>query len=175
VSTEAYSRCEGFDDLVDDTGPAWLTGAPEISVLHDDPNVGSRPFGERRIEVLRRVELWSALKLSLLLYSCVLVVFLAGGAGLWELGRRAGAIDGLENLIEDLGVYAKDSFHFQGEKIFKISAVVGPILVVLGSFVTVLGVAVFNVAARLTGGLAVTVSEGDDLGRRRRRAERLGA
>jgi hypothetical protein len=41
------------------------------------------------------------------------------------------------------------------------AAVIGPILVVLGSLVTVAGVAVFNTTTRLFGGVEVTVSDGD--------------
>ena len=50
-----------------------------------------------------------------------------------------------------------------------------PDLVVLGSLATVAAVGVFYVASRLSGGLSVTVSESDDLPRRRRRAPPRGS
>ena len=49
------------------------------------------------------------------------------------------------------------------------TAVIGPIVVVLGSLATVSGVAVFNGMSRLFGGVEVTVSDSDDLGPRSKR------
>jgi len=43
----------------------------------------------------------------------------------------------------------------------RMTAVIGPIVVVLASLATVVGVAVFNTVARLFGGVEVTVADGD--------------
>jgi len=131
----------------------WLRDDPDIEV------VKSRP--ERRAVVLRRIDLWSALKVSLALYLSVFMVFLAGAVALWIGARHAGLIGNVENLIEDLGGYAKGSYHFKDGVILRMTAVIGPIGVVLASLATVGGVAVFNVMARLFGGVEVTVSDVD--------------
>jgi hypothetical protein len=148
-----------------------VTAPPLGDWLKDDPDVEvtkSRP--ERRTVILRRVDLWSALKMSLALYFCVFAVTLAGGTLLWIAARKTGALGNLENLIEDLGGYAQNSYHFKDGFILRMAAVIGPIVVVLGSLATVAGVAVFNVMSRFFGGVEVTVADSDDLGPRRSRA-----
>jgi hypothetical protein len=130
----------------------WLRD-PEVEV------VKARP--ERRTAILRRVDLWSALKLSLALYSCVFVVMLTAGTLLWIGLRHAGAIGNTEKLIEDLLGYVEGSYHFKDGFILRMTAVIGPIVVVLGALATVAAVAVFNAVSRLFGGVEVTVSDED--------------
>jgi len=79
----------------------WLRDDPEVEVVKTRP--------ERRTVILRRIDLWSALKLSLALYSCILVVVLTAGTLLWIGLRHAGVIGNIENLIEDLGGYVENS------------------------------------------------------------------
>ena len=147
-----------------DPGDHWDGGDPAVgSDWLDEPrrSYGPAPAapGERRIMVVRRLDLWSVLKFSLVLYSSVFVVFLAAGIGLWLAAKGGGAIDSVENLIEDLGLYANDSFRFREGYILRVVAVAGPILVVLASLATVAGVALFNLAAKLIGGVEMTVSD----------------
>lgn len=130
----------------------WLRD-PDVEILKGRP--------ERRLVVLRRIDLWSALKVSLGLYLSVFLVFLLGAVALWFGARSAGLIDNVENLVEDLGFAREDSYSLQGPEILKMTAVIGPILVVLGALATVAGVAVFNAMARLFGGVELTVSDGD--------------
>jgi len=129
----------------------WLKD-PEIEVMKGRP--------ERRAVILRRIDLWSALKVSLALYFTMLVVFLAGATALWLAARSAGLLDNVEHWVEVLGFADEHTFHLKGPEILKMSAVIGPIVVVLGSLATVAGVAVFNLMARLFGGVEVTVSDG---------------
>ena len=131
----------------------WLRD-PEIEVV-------KRP--ERRTVILRRIDLWSALKLSLGLYSAVFVVLLLGGLAVWMAARQLGGIGYIERQAEIYGFADNGTFHLQGMEILKFAAVVGPILVVLGSLATVASVAVFNTMTRVFGGVEVTVSDGDDL------------
>jgi hypothetical protein len=67
----------------------------------------------------------------------------------------------VEHWVEILGFADDQTFHFKGPEILKMTAVIGPIVVVLGSLATVAGVAVFNLMARLFGGVEVTVSDGE--------------
>ena len=138
----------------------WLRD-PEVEVIK------SRP--ERRAVILRRIDLWSALKVSLALYFSLFVVFLVGAVLLWFGARSAGLIDNIETLVEDLGFAGEGTYSLKGPEILKMTAVIGPIAVVLGSLATVAGVAVFNGMSRLFGGVEVTVSDGDELPPRRRR------
>ena len=131
----------------------WLKDDPDIEVV--------KSRSERRTVILRRIDLWSALKVSLALYLSMFAVILAGAVLLWFGARSAGLIGNIETLIEDLGFADNGTFQLKGPEILKMAAVIGPILVVLGSLVTVAGVAVFNAMARVFGGVEVTVSDGD--------------
>jgi len=137
-----------------------VTTPPLGDWLRDDPDVEvvtTRP--ERRALILRRIDLWSALKLSLALYTCVFVVAFVGGIGIWMAARHMGGLGYVERQVEVYGFADNGTFHLRGMEVLKFSAVVGPILVVLGSLATVAGVAVFNGMARLFGGVEVTVSD----------------
>jgi hypothetical protein len=149
---------------VDDPG----RGEPESRYpWHDDdgpdgpvePRPTYQPGGERRVQVLRRIDPWSALKVSLVMYLCLFVVALLVGSALWVAGRQTGVISDIESLIEDLGLYVNGSYHFRDGYILRMAAVVGPILAVLAALVTTAGVAIYNLVARLTGGIEVTVKE----------------
>jgi hypothetical protein len=111
--------------------------------------------------VLRRIDLWSALKVSLALYLTMFAVTLAAAVLLWFGARSAGLIGNIETLIEDLGFADNGTFQLKGPEILKMTAVIGPIAVVLGSLATVAAVAVFNAMARLFGGVEVTVSDSE--------------
>lgn len=132
----------------------------------EEPALAPRRPPGRRVEVLRRIDPWSALKVSLLLYFAVFLVALALAVALWLAGRELGMIGGLEGLIEDLGLYQEGTYHFKDGEILRMVAVAGPLLVVLASLATVAGVGLFNLVARMTGGVEVTVGDED---RRRRR------
>jgi hypothetical protein len=139
-----------------------VTTPPLGDWLRDDPDVEvvtARP--ERRAVILRRIDLWSALKLSLALYSCVFAVAFVGGIGVWTAARHMGGLGYIERQVEVYGFADNGTFHLRGMEVLKFSAVVGPILVVLGALATVAAVAVFNGVARLFGGVEVTVADGD--------------
>lgn len=143
-------------------GRRMTTQPPLGDWLRDDPDVEvikSRP--ERRTVILRRIDLWSALKVSLALYLSIFVVIFAGGLLAWLAARETGLLGEVEHWVEVLGFAQEESFHLKGPEILKLSAVIGPIVVVLGSLATVAGVAVFNAMSRLFGGVEVTVSDGD--------------
>ncbi len=148
----------------------WLddpNGSPEPRFpWEDDPDAGERPAaplyrpgGERRVQVLRRIDPWSALKVSLVLYLCLFAVALVVGSGLWVVARQSGFLSDVESLIEDLGLYVNGSYHFRDGYILRMAAVIGPIFAVLAALLTTAGVAIYNLVARLTGGLEVTVTD----------------
>lgn len=127
--------------------------------LNPDPVPAYRPGGEHRVLLLRRIDPWSALKVSLVLYLCFFAVALLIGTGLWAAGRQAGVIANIESLMESLVLGTYGSYHFRGGEILFIAAVVGPILAVVAALVTTAGAALYNLVARLTGGIEVTVKE----------------
>jgi hypothetical protein len=107
--------------------------------------------------LVRHIEPWSVLKISLIFYFCLWIVFLIAGVILWSLAVGSGTIDNLENFIEKL--LALDSFEFKGDQIFRASALGGLVLVVAGSGFTVLVAVLFNLISDVTGGMRITVVE----------------
>lgn len=118
-----------------------------------------RPGGERRVELLRRIDPWSVLKVSLVMYLCLLVVALVVGSGLWVAGRQTGFLADIENLLEDLVLGTPGSYHLRGGEVLVYAVLVGPILAVVAALMTTAAAAIYNLVARLTGGIEVTVKE----------------
>jgi hypothetical protein len=140
-----------------------MTTPPLGDWLRDDPDIEVVKKPGRRTVVLQRIDLWSALKVSLGLYFSIFLVALVGLVLVWFGARSTGFLDNIERMVEQFGFADNDTFHFQGAEILKMTAVIGPILVVLGSLATVAGVALFNVLSRLFGGVEVTVADGEEL------------
>jgi len=138
-----------------------MTTPPLGDWLRDDPDIEVEKKPGRRTVVLQRIDLWSALKVSLALYLSIFVVVLVGAILLWFGARSAGLIDNIEMFVEDLGFAGEGTYQLKGPEILKMTAVIGPIVVVLGALATVAGVAVFNGMARLFGGVELAVSDGD--------------
>ena len=107
--------------------------------------------------LVRHIEPWSVLKISLIFYFCLWVIFLIAGVILWSLAVGSGMIDNVESFLEE--ILALDSFEFNGDQIFRASALGGLVLVVAGSGFTVLVAVLFNLISDITGGMRITVVE----------------
>jgi len=112
----------------------------------------------RRVRrLVRHIEPWSVLKMSLIFYFCLWGIMLIAGVILWSLAVGSGTIDNIENFIQKL--FALDSFAFNADQIFRASAVGGLVLVVAGAGFTVLMAVLFNLISDVTGGIRLTVVE----------------
>ena len=94
-----------------------------------------RPAGEvrrgRRVHrVVRRIELWSVLKLSLIFYLCLYLAVLIALAVLWGLAYSTGSVDKVERFLADVGL---DNFRFYGDQMFRACAAIGGVLVLAGT------------------------------------------
>jgi hypothetical protein len=107
--------------------------------------------------LVRHVEPWSVLKVSLLFYFCLWVILLIAGVILWSFAVGSGTIDNVENFVQEL--FALESFEFNADEIFRASAIGGLVLVVAGSGFTVLMAVLFNLISDVTGGVRFTVVE----------------
>jgi hypothetical protein len=114
--------------------------------------------------VLRRVDPWSVLKLSLLFYLCVCLVMLVAGALLWAGASAAGVIGNVEGFVADIGF---DDFRFIPGDILRASTIGGLVLVVAGTIANMLLAVLFNLMCDIVGGLKVTLAE--DVARPRKR------
>jgi hypothetical protein len=116
----------------------------------------ARPVERRYRQVVRRVDLWSVLKVSVCFYLCALVVSLGAGVVLWTLARGAGAIDNVEGFMEDLGF---EDFEFLSWRILRAATLIGLVLSALATILTVLAAAFYNLFSELVGGIEITVVE----------------
>ncbi len=146
--------------------------ARKVSVFEKRRRVKLQARRVRRI--VRHIEVWSVLKISILFFACLWAVFLIAGFIIWGVAESSGTVGKLESLITEL--FALDTFNFDGRQIFKGYALAGLILAIAGSTLNVLMVLLFNLISDLTGGLRVTMIEEETVRpsppRRRRRITR---
>jgi hypothetical protein len=114
--------------------------------------------GRRVKRIVRRVELWSVLKLALSFFVCMYVVGLVSIAVLWAFANSAGLVDNFESFANDVGW---ENWQFNGEQMFQQAAIIGAVLVVTATLLTVLATALLNVISELTGGIRIVVIEED--------------
>jgi hypothetical protein len=107
--------------------------------------------------VVRHVDPWSVLKLSLLFYLCLFVVLMVAGVVLWNIAAAAGTIGDIESFFKDAGAF--QTFSFDGFTIFRATSLIGLILVVAGTGINVLLAVLFNLISDLVGGIRFTVIE----------------
>lgn len=177
------------DPLV--TGPVPIVDSTsesgEGSSADRDEPVAAAPTtrrGRRREErlqarqvrrIIRRIDLWSVLRVSLVFYICLWVILVVAGVILWRVAVSAGAIDRVERFIAEL--LAEKSFTIDGGQILRASAISGAILIFAGTGFTVLLTLLFNLINDLVGGVKITVLELETArpSRRARRRERRRA
>jgi hypothetical protein len=145
--------------------------------------------------IVRHVDPWSVLKLSLLFYLCVFLIVLVASVVLWSVGRSTGTVDDVESFISDLGTFGSckpesslppgtkfridqgcaaegddlvlvGGFTFEDGRLLQGAAVVGMILVLGGAAANGLLAVLFNLMSDLTGGVRVTVLEEEPRQRR---------
>lgn len=120
------------------------------------PAAEAPPAARTSHVVLRRVEPWSVLKLSLVFYVCVSLVLLVAGVVLWLGASAAGAVDNVESFFQDAGF---DGFEFAAGQLLRAFAIITVILVVAGTLATVLLAALFNLMSDVVGGVRITLAE----------------
>ena len=125
--------------------------------------VGRRQ-GRRVRRIVRRVDLWSVLKLAVVLYTCLYAAVMATLALLWGLAYSSGQIEKVQSFMSDVGL---DNYRFYGDQMWRACAMIGAIGVLAATVVTVLTAALVNVISETTGGIRFVVIEEDPRPRRR--------
>jgi hypothetical protein len=130
---------------------------------------GSGRLGPRRVRVtIRRISPWSVLKVSLVIYFCLLLVALVGMAILFAVLDSAGIIDDVEEFLTVIwggsepatgpgqpGATFEVDFGF----VMRILFLVGVVSTALWSAFTVFLAFLYNLIADLLGGVEVTLVE----------------
>lgn len=110
--------------------------------------------------VVRRVDPWSVLKLSVLFYFCVMLIFLLAMVILyWVLGFL-GVLESTSDLLTTLGFGDPNrGFRFDGFYIFSRLFVGSAIGVVVWSLVNMFLAVLYNMVADIVGGISITLAE----------------
>ena len=151
-------------------GPA-VGAPPEASPTRTTRPARSRaqpspgPRAPRRVRhTIKKVDLWSALKISLCFYVCEMAVLVTAIAFLWLIADGFGVIGSVEKFVGDL-LSSKD-FKFASAGMLRGTILVGLVLVAIQVVATVLACAFYNLFAELFGGIEVTVIQEDAPGKR---------
>jgi Transmembrane domain of unknown function (DUF3566) len=151
--------------------PPPSTGGPAAPSPEAPPTRTTRPARSRAAPVpgpraprrvrhtIKKVDLWSALKISLCFYVCEMAVAVTAIAFLWLIADGFGIIGSVEKFIGDL-LSSKD-FKFLSAEMLRGTILVGLVLVAIQVVATVLACAFYNLFAELFGGIEVTVIQED--------------
>jgi Transmembrane domain of unknown function (DUF3566) len=108
--------------------------------------------------VIKKLGPWSVLKLSLLFYFCVMVVFLLALVILYLIMTALGTLDAGVKLLSEVGL-VDAGFKIHGGWLLVRVFAGGVALVVLWSIVNVFAVFLYNLIADVIGGIEVTLAE----------------
>jgi hypothetical protein len=107
--------------------------------------------------IVRRVELWSVLKLSLILYLCLWAVLLVAALILWNAVDSTGLIDRIEAVVTQ--IFGLESFAFDPGEIFRVYALGSLVMAILATVFNVMAAVLFNLISELVGGLRLMLVE----------------
>jgi hypothetical protein len=130
------------------------------SVVRERPRRAAKikPSYERHYrQTIRKLDLWSVLKIAICFYTMALVVILFAGVVLWWIASAFGVISNIENFVGDL--FNSTDFKFLSWNVLRASALVGLIIDCLLVVWTVLGAAFYNLFSQIFGGVEMTITE----------------
>jgi hypothetical protein len=113
--------------------------------------------GRRTRRVVRRIDVWTVFKMSLLFYVCVFLVFMIAGIILWNIAESFNVITSVEKFIKSL--FDLQSFTFRPMVVLQSSALGGAALVLLGTGANVLAALLYNLISDVVGGVQFIVLE----------------
>jgi hypothetical protein len=116
-----------------------------------------RPRVRKVTRVVRRIDTWSVLKVSVLFYAVLFVILLVAGVLLWNLAVSTGTVRNVEGFVRDL--FNLETFDVSGRELFRPSWTLGVVLVIAGTGLNVTMAVLFNLISDLVGGIRVTVLE----------------
>jgi hypothetical protein len=108
---------------------------------------------------LRAINVRSVVRVSVVLYASMLLVFVVAWAILWTVAALLGVTGNVEDFIAKL--FALDSFHFS--VIAQAIAIIigGSVLIGLGTGANALGATFYNLIVELQGGIEIDVDTND--------------
>lgn len=107
--------------------------------------------------MVRKVDVWTVLRFSALLYLSMLIIFIVAGMLLWAAASITGVITNVQTFIKQL--FALESFEFAGFQILRSTLLGGFILVLAGTGINTLVAVLYNLITEVVGGVEFTVSD----------------
>ena len=159
------------DEEIEERESAFFRPPPATALAETPPSVApvvakssaverlqDRRLRARKVRrLVRHIEPWSILKVSLLFFFSLWVVAMVAGVLLWNAAVASGVIGDIENFTQEL--FALEEFALVGEEIFRAAAIGGLVLSVAATGFAVLIAILLNLISDLTGGIRVTVVE----------------
>jgi len=143
--TGALSKMDGDAEAVVDLGQTLLRHREKVRVVR----------GVRSRRLVRRVDVWTVCKVSMMFYLLVLVMILIAGVGMWHAARAFGVIHSIEKSVRTL--FSLKSFTIHPMPTLEYAAAAGVVMVVFGTLVNVIGALIYNLIADVVGGVQVVV------------------
>lgn len=119
------------------------------------------PQARRVRRVIRKIDVWSVLRFSVVFYACVFAVLIVAGLVLFVVASATGVRHDIEKSI---GSYlASTNFHILGGDVLRAALLGGIVLIVSGTAANALLALLYNLISDVVGGVEVTVLEEDPL------------
>lgn len=114
----------------------------------------------RRVRrIIRHIEPWSVLKVSVVFYICLWFILVLAGVLLWSFAESSGTLESIEDLVESLFALDPEEDFWSGSTIFRSYAIGGLVLALAGIAFNVLLCVLYNLISDLMGGIRLTVIE----------------
>jgi hypothetical protein len=143
------------------TGPQSAVAPSPPAPARVRPPVRTRMARRPRVRkvnrVVRRIDAWSVFKIALVFWVVVVAILLVAGMLLWNLASTTGTITNIEGFVKDL--FGLKTFQLNGGQILRSAWIIGGVVVIAGTALTVTMTVLFNLIADLLGGIRVTVLE----------------
>ncbi|MBW3537046.1 MAG: DUF3566 domain-containing protein [Actinobacteria bacterium] len=108
---------------------------------------------------VRKFDVWTVTRASLLLYLSLLIIFIVAGTMLWLIAGLTGTLDAIQDAIAT--TLAFDSFRFVGPQLLTGTVLIGLIMVLVGTGVNALIAVLYNLISEVVGGIDIHVEERD--------------
>jgi hypothetical protein len=114
-------------------------------------------IGRRTRRVVRKIDVWTVLKMSILFYLCVFLVFMVAGIVLWNIADAFNVIASVEKFVRS--IFDLQKFTFQPSAVLQSALLGGGVLVLLATGANVLAALLYNLISDVVGGVQFIVLE----------------
>jgi hypothetical protein len=111
--------------------------------------------------VIRKIDVWSVLRFSVVFYACLFAVLIVAGLVLFAVASATGVRHDIEKTI---GSYlGSTNFHILGGDVLRAALLGGVVLIVSGTGANALLALLYNLISDVVGGVEVMVLEEDPI------------